>query len=125
MIVPHLTGPCCIDENGIVRLEKLFFDAYNESDILIGAVPRQRHKTSRRVEQTAVVRKNYQKKSHTIMALFHYIQLNFPELVRSRSPVSTYLSSITSCIRLYHHNLLLLLTSNAGFCFCHFLRFLS
>lgn len=29
-----------IDENGRARLEKLSFDAYNESDVLIGAIER-------------------------------------------------------------------------------------
>ena len=34
-----------IDENGMARLEKLSFDAYNESDVLIGAVERYRERT--------------------------------------------------------------------------------
>ena len=29
-----------IDENGMARLEKMSFDAYNESDVLIGAIER-------------------------------------------------------------------------------------
>ena len=34
-----------IDEHGMARLEKLFFDAYNESDVLIGAIERYRERT--------------------------------------------------------------------------------
>ncbi len=32
-----------IDENGMARVEKMSFDAYNESDVLIGALQRYRN----------------------------------------------------------------------------------
>ena len=34
-----------IDENGMARLERLSFDAYNESDVLIGAIERYKERT--------------------------------------------------------------------------------
>ena len=35
-----------IDENGMAGLEKLSFDAYNESDVLIGTIERYRERTT-------------------------------------------------------------------------------
>lgn len=40
-----------IDENGMERLEKLSFDAYNESDVLIGAIERYRERTGHYLER--------------------------------------------------------------------------
>ena len=34
-----------IDENGMARLERLSFDAYNESDVMIGAIERYKERT--------------------------------------------------------------------------------
>ena len=34
-----------VDENGFARLERLFFDAYNEFDVLIGAIERYKERT--------------------------------------------------------------------------------
>lgn len=36
----------CVDKNVMARLEKMSFDAYNESDVLIGAIERYRERTS-------------------------------------------------------------------------------
>lgn len=40
-----------IDEKGLARLEKMSFDAYNESDVLINAVERYRVHTGRYPER--------------------------------------------------------------------------
>ncbi len=48
-----------IDENGMVRLEKLSFDAYNESDMLIGTIERYRERTGHCLDRV-LVRQNLQ-----------------------------------------------------------------
>ena len=45
-----------IDENGMARLEKLSFDAYNESDVLIGAIERYRERTGHYPERAWRIR---------------------------------------------------------------------
>ena len=51
-----------IDERGMARLEKLSFDAYNESDVLLGAIERYRERTAiipkghLRIRSIAIVR---------------------------------------------------------------------
>ena len=43
-----------IDEKGLARLEKISFDAYNECDVLIGALERYRERTGRYPERVLV-----------------------------------------------------------------------
>ena len=45
-----------IDENGMARLQRLSFDSYNESDVLIGAIERYRERTGHYLERTLVDR---------------------------------------------------------------------
>ena len=72
-----------IDENGMARLEKLSFDAYNESDVLIGAIERYRERTGHYPER-ALADKIYRNRENLAYCKLHGIRLSGPSLGRPR-----------------------------------------
>ncbi len=70
-----------IDENGMARLEKLSFDAYNESDVLIGAIERYRKRTGHYPERM-LADKIYRKRQNLAFGKRHGIRLSGPSLGR-------------------------------------------
>ena len=76
-----------IDENGMARLEKLSFDAYNESDVLIGAIERYRERTGRYPER-ARADKMYRNRDNLSFCKKHGIRLSGPRLGRPKKNAS-------------------------------------
>ena len=72
-----------IDENGMARLEKLSFDAYNESDVLIGAIERYRERTGHYPER-ALADKIYRNRDNLAYCKKHGIRLSGPKLGRPK-----------------------------------------
>jgi len=72
-----------IDERGMARLEKLSFDAYNESDVLIGAIERYRERTGHYPER-ALADKIYRNRENLAFCKLHGIRLSGPSLGRPR-----------------------------------------
>ena len=72
-----------IDENGMARLEKLSFDAYNESDVLIGAIERYRERTGHYPER-ALADKIYRNRDNLAYCKLHGIRLSGPRLGRPK-----------------------------------------
>ncbi len=68
-----------IDENGMARLEKLSFEAYNESDVLIGAIERYRGRTGHYPER-ALADKIYRNRENLAFCKLHGIRLSGPSL---------------------------------------------
>ncbi len=75
-----------IDENGMARLEKLSFDAYNESDVLIGAIERYRERTGHYPER-ALADKIYRNRENLAFCKQHGIRLSGPSLGRPKKDV--------------------------------------
>lgn len=72
-----------IDENGMARLEKLSFDAYNESDVLITAIERYRERTGH-YPQRALADKIYRNRDNLAFCKNHGIRLSGPRLGRPK-----------------------------------------
>ena len=72
-----------IDENGMARLEKLSFDAYNESDVLIGAIEKYHERTGRYPER-ALADKIYRNRDNLAYCKLHGIRLSGPKLGRPK-----------------------------------------
>lgn len=72
-----------IDENGMARLEKLSFEAYNESDVLIGAIERYRGRTGHYPER-ALADKIYRNRENLAFCKLHGIRLSGPSLGRPK-----------------------------------------
>ena len=72
-----------IDENGMARLEELSFDAYNESDVLIGAIVRYQERTGHHPER-ALADKIYRKRNNLAYCKQHGIRLSGPRLGRPK-----------------------------------------
>ncbi len=72
-----------IDENGMARLEKLSFDAYNESNVLIGAIERCRGRTGHYPER-ALADKIYRNRENLAFCKLHGIRLSDPSLGRPK-----------------------------------------
>ena len=75
-----------IDENGMARLEKLSFDAYNESDVLIGAIERYPERTGHYPER-ALADKIYRNRDNLVYCKLHGIRLSGPRLGRPKKDV--------------------------------------
>ena len=75
-----------IDENGMARLEKLSFDAYNESDVLIGAIERYHERTGHYPER-ALADKIYRNRDNLAYCKLHGIRLSGPRLGRPKKDV--------------------------------------
>ncbi len=72
-----------IDENDMARLEKLSFDAYNESDVLIGAIERCRGRTGHYPERV-LADKIYRNRQNLAFCKLHGIRLSGPSLGRPK-----------------------------------------
>ena len=72
-----------VNENGMARLEKLSFDAYNESDTLIGAIERYHERTGRYPER-ALADKIYRNRDDLAYCKLHGIRLSGPKLGRPK-----------------------------------------
>ena len=75
------------DENGMARLEKLSFDAYNESDVLIGALERYRERIGHYPERT-LADKIYRNRDNLAFCKKHGIRLSGPRLGRPKKDAS-------------------------------------
>lgn len=72
-----------IDENGIARLEKLSFDAYNEADVLITAIQRYRERTGHYPERV-LVDQIYRNQKNRAFCKEHGIRISGPALGRPK-----------------------------------------
>ena len=70
-----------IDENGIARLERLSFDAYNESDVLITAVENYKSRTGHYPERV-LVDQIYRNRTNRAFCSEHGIRISGPALGR-------------------------------------------
>ena len=72
-----------IDENGMARLEKMSFEAYNESDVLIGAIQRYFYRWNLYPERV-LVDKIYRNRKNLAFCKEHGIRLSGPALGRPK-----------------------------------------
>ena len=72
-----------IDENGIARLEKLSFDAYNESDVLISSIINY-HKRTGHYPERVLVDQIYRNRNNLAYCKAHNIRVSGPALGRPR-----------------------------------------
>lgn len=72
-----------IDENGIARLERLSFDAYNESDVLITAVENYKSRTGHYPERV-LVDQIYRNRTNRSFCSEHGIRISGPALGRPK-----------------------------------------
>ncbi len=72
-----------IDDNGMARIEKQSFDAYNESDVLIGAIENYRNRTGDYPERV-LVDKIYRNRKNLRYCKEHGVRLSGPALGRPR-----------------------------------------
>ena len=72
-----------IDENGIARLEKLSFDAYNEADVLITAIERYYERTGHYPERV-LVDQIYRNQKNRAFCKEHGIRISGPALGRPK-----------------------------------------
>ena len=72
-----------IDENGIARLEKLSFDAYNECDVLIGTIMNYHQRTGHYPERV-LVDQIYRNRKNLAYCKEHGIRVSGPALGRPR-----------------------------------------
>ena len=72
-----------IDENGIARLERLSFDAYNESDVLITAVENYKSRTGHYPERV-LVDQIYRNRTNRAFGSEHGIRISGPALGRPK-----------------------------------------
>lgn len=72
-----------IDENGIARLERLSFDAYNESDVLITAVENYKSRTGHYPERV-LVDQIYRNRMNRAFCSEHGIRISGPALGRPK-----------------------------------------
>ena len=72
-----------IDENGIARLERLSFDAYNESDVLITAVENYKSRTGHYPERV-LVDQIYRNRTNRAFCSEHGIRISGPALGRPK-----------------------------------------
>lgn len=72
-----------IDEKGIARLERLSFDAYNESDVLITAVENYKSRTGHYPERV-LVDQIYRNRSNRAFCKEHGIRISGPALGRPK-----------------------------------------
>lgn len=72
-----------IDEKGIARLERLSFDAYNESDVLISAIQKYKKRNNRYPERVLVDR-IYRNRTNRAYCKEHGIRMSGPALGRPK-----------------------------------------
>lgn len=76
-----------IDEYGMARIEKQSFDAYNEGDVLIGAIKRYKERTSHYPERM-LADKIYRNRKNLSFCKEHGIRLSGPQLGRPKKDPS-------------------------------------
>lgn len=76
-----------IDNNGLAHIEKQSFDAYNESDVLIGAIERYKQRKGNYPERV-LVDKNYRNRKNLNFCKGHGIQISGPTLGRPKKDPS-------------------------------------
>jgi len=76
-----------VDNDGMARIEKQSFDAYNEGDVLIGAVERHKERTGHYPER-ALVDKIYRNRKNLAYCKSHGIRLSGPALGRPKKDPS-------------------------------------
>jgi transposase, IS4 family len=72
-----------VDENGMARLEKMSFDAYNESDVLIGAIQRYYERWNHYPERV-LVDQIYRNRKNLAFCKEHGIRVSGPTLGRPK-----------------------------------------
>lgn len=72
-----------VDDNGMARIERQSFDAYNESDVLIGAVENYRKRTGHYPERV-LADKIYRNRNNLAFCRLHGIRLSGPALGRPK-----------------------------------------
>jgi len=72
-----------IDENGIARLERLSFDAYNESEVLITAIENYKNRTGHYPERV-LVDQIYRNRTNRAFCTEHGIRISGPALGRPK-----------------------------------------
>ena len=72
-----------IDEHGIARLERLSFDAYNESDVLIGSIENYHERTGHYPERV-LVDQIYRNRTNRTFCKEHNIRISGPALGRPK-----------------------------------------
>lgn len=77
-----------LDEKGMARIEKMSFDAYNESDVLISAVQRYFERTGHYPERV-LADKIYRNRANLQFCKEHGIRLSGPALGRPRKNAKT------------------------------------
>lgn len=90
-----------IDENGIARLERLSFDAYNESDVFITAVENYKSRTGHYPERV-LVDQIYRNRTNRAFCSEHGIRISGPALGRPKKDNNDYLqfAILTGCLRI-------------------------
>ena len=76
-----------IDENGMARLEKMSFDAYNESDVLIGAIERY-YERWKHYPEKVLVDQIYRTRKNLAFCKEHGIRISGPALGRPKKDPS-------------------------------------
>ena len=76
-----------IDDCGMARIEKQSFDAYNESDVLIGAIERCRERTEHYPERV-LADKIYRNRNNLAYCRMHGVRLSGPALGRPKKDPS-------------------------------------
>jgi len=76
-----------LDDDNLARIEKLSFDAYNESDVLIGAVERYRERTGHYPERV-LADKIYRNRRNLSYCKEHCIRLSGPALGRPKKDMT-------------------------------------
>ena len=72
-----------VDENGVARIEKLSFDAYNECDVLIGAIENCQKRTGR-YPKRVLADKIYRNRKSLAYCKMKGIRLSGPALGRPK-----------------------------------------
>lgn len=77
-----------LDEKGMARIEKISFDAYNESDVLIGATERYYERMGHYPERV-LADKIYRNRNNLVYCREHGIRLSGPSLGRPKKNAGT------------------------------------
>lgn len=77
-----------LDEKGMARIEKMSFDAYNESDVLIAAAEWYFERT-RHYPERILTDKIYRNRNNLVYCKEHGIRLSGPSLGRPKKNVTT------------------------------------
>lgn len=82
-----------IDENGMARVEKMSFDAYNESDVLIGAIERY-YERWKHYPEKVLVDQIYRTRKNLAFCKEHGIRISGPALGRPKKDPSADIKTV-------------------------------